>query len=418
MLSQRVSATPSIDLRPVRAALLVLATLAVALMFAQAPAFAEKRFALVIGNGDYQGAGDLPNARNDAQLMEAALKAVGFETELLLDLTEEKMGEALDSLAERANSLDVVALYYAGHGLQKNNVNYLVPVDARIETETAIERETLTLQSFIDVLARVPVSMLFLDACRNNPFAEKLAEDAEASGRSLAVSRGLAVVRPVGDMLITFATLPNTVASDGTGENSPFATALARHVRTPDAEVSVLMKRVTRDVIEKTDGEQRPQQLSQMQREFYFQRTSGGEVTREEVRSVLSVYPDDVKTGEEVALVADVPPSCEPAFFDLSKSGKVTPIPLRFFKQVSLGNAQTRFEISPGSRYGLVVQEQDERGEHTLGFFCEPAGLDKPGKVALLKALVGEFGQDRLEGQVDAGGAGDVRFHFQRYRIN
>ena len=384
--------------------------------FSLSAASAERRFALVIGNGDYASAGDLPNARNDADLIAASLQAVGFETELLKDLDEDAFGAAIDRLAQKASSLDVVAFYFAGHGIQKGGENFLIPVDARLEAETAVERETIALQTVMDVLERVPISLLFLDACRNNPCAEQLAQSAQAQGRSALVGRGLAVVRPVGDMLVTFATLPNSVASDGATSNSPFARALSRHMRTADAEVSVLMKRVTSDVMAETAGEQRPQQLSQMQREFYFVRSQGGAELRAQTRSVLSVYPASVGTGDEIALVADVPETCQPAFFDLSASGKVTPIPQQFFRQVILGSGQTRFEISPGSRYGLVVQEADERGPHRLGFFCEPAGLDRDGKVELLRALVGRFAAGELQGMLEASGR-SAEFHFQQYEI-
>ncbi|MEC9343386.1 MAG: caspase family protein, partial [Pseudomonadota bacterium] len=232
-----------------RAFKLVLLAIGIAIAAASAEAD-ERRFALVIGNGDYRHAGSLPNPVNDARLVAQAFEAVGFETRLLLDLDENAMGEAIDALSAKVGELDVAAVYYAGHGLQKDGRNFLVPVDADIETEGAIERESIGLDSIIDALERVPVSLLFLDACRNNPFAEQIAASAQASGRSVRVTRGLAVVRPVGDMLITFATLPNTIATDGAGDNSPFAMALAQHVRTPDTEVSVLMKRVTRDVIQ------------------------------------------------------------------------------------------------------------------------------------------------------------------------
>lgn len=394
----------------------LLAALVLVVSFA-APTSAETRFALIIGNSDYQGAGDLPNAENDANLMEAAFTAAGFDTSLLLDIDETEFGAAIDDLEKRAAELDAVAIYYAGHGIQKDSRNFLIPVDATLETETAVEREAISLDSIMEVLERVPVSLLFLDACRNNPFAEQLAENAQASGRSAKITRGLAVVRPVGDMLITFATLPNSVALDGTGDNSPFARALANHMRTPDTEVSVLMKRVTRDVILETEGSQRPQQLSQMQREFYFNRTSSGQTTKDDLRSVLSVYPASATTDEEIAVVADVGAQCQPAFFDLSTSGKVTTIPQRFFKRIALGNGQTRFEISPGSRYGLVVQEADERGEHTLGFFCEPAGISKDDKVSLLKNLKSQFDAGTFEGSLDAGSTGEALYHFRQYEI-
>ena len=394
----------------------MLASLAVALFFMTATAVAGKRFALVIGNSSYTSAGVLPNARNDADLIAASLQAVGFETELLKDLGEEAFGAAIDRLEKRAASLDVVAFYFAGHGIQKGGQNFLIPIDARLESEAAIERQTIALQTVMDILERVPISLLFLDACRNNPFAEQLAASARSQGRSALVSRGLAVVRPMGDMLVTFATLPNSVASDGTGSNSPFARSLARHMKTPDTEVSVLMKRVTSDVMQETEGDQRPQQLSQMQREFYFIRSGTTGEVRDEIRSVLSVYPASVGTGEEIALVADVPTTCQPSFFDLSSGGKVTPIPQQFFKQVVLGNGQIRFEISPGSRYGLVVQDADERGAHRLGFFCEPAGLDRDGKVALLRKLVERFEAGELQGKVDLPGV-SAAYHFQQYQI-
>jgi hypothetical protein len=380
-------------------------------------AWAKKRFALIIGNGKYEAAGSLKNAANDAQLIDASFKAVGFETELLTDLSEKSMGQALDRLAERADSLDVVALYYAGHAIQKDGQNYLIPIDAQIKSETAIERETIALQSFMKVLERVPISLLFLDACRNNPFAEQIAKSSKSSNRAVIIQQGLAVVRPVGDMLITFATLPNAVAFDGIGENSPFASSLSQHIKTPNVEISVLMKRVTRGVIKQTKGKQRPQQLSQMQSEFYFVKNSGEEVTKDPIKSILSVYPAELTTGEEVALVADVPNSCAPAFFDMSQSGKITPIPKQFFKQAVLPNGQARYEISPGSRYGLIIQEQDARGPHILGYFCEPDSLDRNGKVEFLKALKVNFNNNILRGKLSTSGFDDVQFHFQSYLI-
>jgi len=387
-------------------------------MLAATNAYAQKRFALVIGNGIYEAGGSLVNAPKDARLIAKSFESVGFETELLIDLDEESMGQALDRLEKIAGSLDVVALYYAGHAIQKDGFNYLIPTDAQLETESAIEREAIALQSYMKVLERVPVSLMFLDACRNNPFTEKIAKNSRATDRAIVVQKGLAVVRPIGDMLITFATLPNSVAFDGDSENSPFARALARQMKTPNVEISVLMKRLTRSVFQETGGKQRPQQLSQMQTEFYFVKTAEAQVTRDDLRSVLSVYPATVSTGEEIALVADVPNDCLPAFFDLAKNnGKVTPIPRKFFKQVVLGNGQLRYEISPGSRYGLVVQEQDARGIHTMGYFCEPSNLERDGKVALLKALKSNFDEDILQGKVEVADIDKTLFHFQQYEI-
>lgn len=376
---------------------------------------AESRFALVVGNSAYATVGQLPNAGNDARVISQALKQMDFEVEILFDLDEDGMGKALDRLASKVEEVDVAAFYYAGHGLQVNSINYLVPVDARIETELAVSREAPDLQSFLDVLSRAPISLIFLDACRNNPFAERLAAQASSSGRSTRVSRGLAAVAAQGDQLIAFATLPNAVAADGAGENSPFAKALAKHIPVPDVEVSVMMKRVTADVLSETEDTQRPQQLTQMKREFYFQKAA---LAAGDTVTALSLYPRDLTTGDELTLIADMPSSCVPAFFNLSPGNKATPIPGRFFKTLAVKPGEARYEISAGSRYGLVVQEQDERGNHRIGFFCEPPGLDsKQAKIELLRALTARLKDGDLAGSFDGPSGEPVAYRFDDYTI-
>ncbi|MEP4876931.1 MAG: caspase family protein [Tateyamaria sp.] len=391
-------------------------------------ATAEVRVALVIGNGDYEIVGKLRNPVSDARLISDVLSGVGFDVTALTDLTEDQMGEAIDSFVRLARDADVAAVYYAGHGLQKDGENYLMPIDAKLGSESAIAREGISLNDLTAALADVPISMIFLDACRNNPFAEALMSAAQSDGRSAGIKRGLAVIRTPGDMLVTFATLPNTVASDGADENSPFATALSQHIGTPDVEVSVLMKRVTADVMAATDSEQRPQQLSQMMTEFYFNR-SGSETTapkqsapvpvaQKPERSLLTVYPPRVSVGEEVSIVADLTATCVPSFFNLSPGRKFTPIPLEFFKQVSLANGQTRFEISPGSRFGLVVQEQDEKGQNMLGYFCPPASLVDPETLKLvLREIVANIRTGDEDGTVNSADYGAVRYQARPYFI-
>lgn len=377
------------------------------------------RLALLIGNQAYEHAGALRNTINDTTLLAQSFGAMGFEVETLTDTTQDALGEAVDRLATRYGQVETVAVYFSGHGLQKDGRNYLVPVDAKITSEASIERETISLDSLIDVLKAFPVSMIFLDACRNNPFAEALASGTSDT-RSVAQTRGLAVVQAEGDMLITFATLPTTVASDGMGNNSPFAKALAKHIRTPDTEISVLMKRVTRDVVTQTNGEQRPQQLSQMQTEFYFARTSGSTaVETDPLRALLSVYPPKVSVGEEISVVADVPNACTPFFANFAPDGQITPIPLQFFKQVSLSNGQTRYEISPGSRFGLIIQEKDAKGEHRLGFLCEPEGIggDPNAVRTVLKTTANKVSAGEWVGFISAAGYASTEYRFERFVV-
>ncbi|MCO6184655.1 caspase family protein [Rhizobium sp. L1K21] len=385
---------------------------------------AENRYALVIGNSAYAKVGRLPNAGNDARLIADTLQKLDFEVHTIFDANEDALGAALDDLAARISSIDVVAFYYAGHGIQKDGENYLIPVDAELQTATAIERETIRLQSFLDIIEKAPIGLVFLDACRNNPFAETLLEQESASGRDVQVTRGLAVVRAKGDMLITFATLPNTVASDGAHGNSPFARALAKNLPTPGVEVSVLMKRVTRDVIAETGRSQRPQQLSQMQAEFYFKPGDGAQsvsapapaptVAAAAQPVLLSAYPSEVGTGEEISLFADLPEACSPIFLAISPTRKVTPIPAQFFKTEQAGGQRVRYEISPGSRYGLIVQEQDERGRNFLGLMCLNQGLpdDRSARVELLRSLSEGLEKGELEGSLLLAGASPVPYSF------
>lgn len=381
------------------------------------PALAESRFALIIGNDAYDHVGRLANAGNDARLMEQALRGQGFEVQVLTDASLPQMLEAVEDLAARAPDLDAVAFYFAGHGLQKDGENYLVPVEARLRSELAIPTETLAVETVMRAMERAQTSLIFLDACRNNPLAEAMARSAQAEGRVITVNQGLAVVRPRGDSLVAFATLPNAVASDGEGQNSPFARALARHIGTPDIEVSIMLRRVTADVLAETEGEQRPQQITQMQGEFYFART-GAAAQRPELPAMLTVYPDRVGQGEEVALVADLPPGCLPFFFHLTPSNQMTPIPLEFFRRTQLGAQQTRFEISPGSRFGLVVTPEDESGLNRLGYICEDAGLSGQDRVvAALRAVSAALAEGREEGVLSPPDLPQVRYQTRAFTI-
>jgi len=385
-----------------------------------AAASAETRVALVIGNGGYEVIGRLRNAPNDAELIAASLAQTGFAVTKAIDLDEDAMGQAIDQFLDQARDADVAAVYYAGHGIQKDGENYLLPIDAQLSSVSAIAREGIALSDLTRGLEEVPISLIFLDACRNNPFAEALLARSVSSSRNAGVQRGLAVVQTTGDMMVAFATLPNTTASDGVGANSPFARALARHIPAPGIEVSLLMKRVTADVIQETGEEQRPQQLSQMQREFYFAppQTQAATTAVEGVkRSLLTVYPPRVAVGEEVSVVADIQPGCTPAFVNVAPSGRVIPVPTTYFKTVAMAGGQTRYEISPGSRYGLVVQDQDEKGGNQFGFFClPPGGEDTEVKRTLLRGILQNLSAGTAEGTLDQ--PFSTYFQFRSYQID
>lgn len=231
-------------------------------------AWAGERVALVIGNGGYRHVPELPNARNDGRLVAAALKDLGFEVLEGIDVDMERTGELVRRFARRIDGAEVALFYYAGHGLQVNGENYLVPVDARLERPEDLDWETLPASRVVSLLdSRERTNIVILDACRNNPFARRLARGAT---RGIRVASGLADMRGGLGTLIAFATEPNDVALDGDGANSPFTEALVRHMREPGFEIRQLMTLVRRDVVQATDGEQVPWDHSSLLGDFYF----------------------------------------------------------------------------------------------------------------------------------------------------
>ena len=251
--------------------LMVLLGLAMTLITASA-AHAERRVALVIGNAAYSSAASLRNPRNDANDMAETLKKLGFEVQLGLDLDQKSFASTIEDFARALDGADVGLFFYAGHGLQLNDKNYLVSVNARLENEFLLAAETMDLTSIVRLMeSKAAVNLVFLDACRNNPLAENLRRGLEATKRSAALGRGLARVDPTSrDTLIAFAAAPGQVAADGNDRNSPFTASLLRNIPRPKVEVSVMLKEVSADVRRATANAQRPQQLSDMSRTFYF----------------------------------------------------------------------------------------------------------------------------------------------------
>src|SRR3954468_4810923 len=252
--------------------LMMLTGLLAATLVTASAAHAERRVALVVGNSAYSNAASLRNPRNDASDMAETLKKIGFEVELGLDLDQQNFAVTIEKFARALDGADVGLFFYAGHGLQLNDKNYLVSINAKLENEFLMSSETIDLTSIVRLMeSKTAVNLVFLDACRNNPLAENLRRGLEATKRSTALGRGLARVEPASrDTLIAFAAAPGQVAADGNDRNSPFTASLLRNIPRPKVEVSVMLKEVSADVRRATGNAQRPQQLSDMSRTFYF----------------------------------------------------------------------------------------------------------------------------------------------------
>ena len=197
------------------------------------PAWAAgARVALVVGNSAYEFAPKLTNPSNDATDMTERLKGLGFEVIGGTDLDRRSLVEALIKFGRAAEKADVALFFYAGHGLQVNGENYLVPVDAQVEYQAEIDISLVSLSGVMQQLERgSKTNIIFLDACRDNPFEKQLAASENRSASSIA--KGLGRVQTGSGTFIAFATEPDSVAADGTGRNSPFTTALLNTSTSP-----------------------------------------------------------------------------------------------------------------------------------------------------------------------------------------
>ena len=244
-----------------------------ALLWAAAwmPAIAEKRVALVIGNAAYQNATPLRNPVNDANALSASLERLGFQVLLGTDLDLAGMRSLVRDFGVAARDADTGLFFYAGHGLQVAGRNYLLPVDASLETETDLDFSAVDSTLIQRQLERGPQTrLLFLDACRDNPFSTSLARSMGATRSANALGRGLARIEAAGGSLIAFATDPGDVAADGEGQHSPFTQALLEHIETPGLEINVMLTRVRTDVFEATKNRQRPWTSSSLIGEVYL----------------------------------------------------------------------------------------------------------------------------------------------------
>ncbi len=238
------------------------------------PAIAQTRVATVIGAGAYTAVPALSNPPRDARAVAAALRRLGFDTELVLNPDRAALERAIRSLGERARSAEAALFFYAGHALEANDHNYLVPVSARIDSVRDVPFETVDLDLVASQLdGRARVVLIFLDACRDDPFLLHLGPES----RSLA-GRGLAAPSLTATgTFIAFATAPGHVAADGAGADLPFTTALLRHIETPNLELHALMGQVRHDVREASNGTQIPWESDALEGEFFFRGGPGGQ---------------------------------------------------------------------------------------------------------------------------------------------
>lgn len=223
----------------------------------------QYRTALVIGNSNYKLATELNNPINDANAIANSLKQLGFDVTLLKDADLRQMEQSIEDFNRKLRQGGTGLFYFAGHGTQVDGENYLIPIDARLEREQDVRYETLPLGKVLNIMedAANDVNIIILDACRNNPFGRKWR----------SVQGGLAApTQSVKGTLIAYATSPGKVALDGRGNNSPYTTALLRHIKTPNLDVEQMFKQVRAEVVKETKGKQTPWESSSLIGNFAF----------------------------------------------------------------------------------------------------------------------------------------------------
>lgn len=262
----------------------------------------QVRIALVIGNGSYQNAKPLRNPQNDAKLTAAAMRELGFEVFTGVDKSQREMRQLIRDFGQRLRASGGVGVFfYAGHGVQAKGHNYLVPVEADIQTESDLEDQAVDVNYVLNLMdeAQNSLNIVILDACRNNPFVRSFRSTQE----------GLAQIRAPSGTLIAYATAPDSVAADGQGTNSPYTEELLKQMRTPGVLIETMFRRVTEQVSSRTGGRQEPWFSANIKGDFYFRdgpRVSG-------VSSPIESRPEQISTKLD-------PAAFELSFWDSIKS--------------------------------------------------------------------------------------------------
>lgn len=290
------------------ARLLISAVLALLGLFALATSHAyalEKRVALVVGNSDYKDSSlTLGNPKNDANSIADVLRSLDFEVQLVTNVGKRDLDGVMERFARLSVTADTALFFYAGHAIQYQGKNYLMPVDAQLEDEISIRYNLVAVDDVRTTLDRASgVKIMVLDACRNNPIADRLNRMANGGQtRGVSATRGLARIDKTQGMVVAYATAPDDVALDGTNsDHSPFSTALIKELQEPGLEIGTLFRRVARDVNDATGGRQRPETSISLLSDYYLNQSDrkiweGMRETADiaQIREFLRRYPNSI----------------------------------------------------------------------------------------------------------------------------
>ncbi len=264
----------------------------------------EKRVALVIGNSKYP-AHPLKNPVNDARDMATALRKIGFDVIEKTDIAQKEMNRAIAQFGSRLTADTVALFFYAGHGIQVRGKNYLIPIDAQIESENSVRAETVDVDTLLDQLSASPLNVVILDACRNNPFER----------RFRSVGGGLAQMDAPKGTLIAYATSPGKVASDGEGRNGLYTQELLKVIQAPGLPVEQVFKKVRANVARVTRDNQIPWEASSLTGDFFFSSSQSPTASLSQQPTLIGELDKDNALKRELAFWESIKDSGNPDEF-------------------------------------------------------------------------------------------------------
>ena len=297
---------------------------------------ADGRVVLLVGNSTYAHIGWLPNPENDAADMSAALARLGFEVTTELDADGVELPEALRAFTRQSAGAEVSLVFYAGHGIEMDGVNYLVPVDARLERDVDVRYEALTLDDLLVSTAEASLRLVILDACRNNLLACSMRRTAASRSVSDGSFGDLNEDLLGDETLVAYAAAAGTTAADGRGRNSPYTVALLEYLEQP-LEIGLLFRTV-RAQVASTSGQQRPHEYHSPLSEHY-----------------LSVPP----TADSVTVVAPAAPAPDVVDVDVDQLDAAQ---LRLLAEQ--GDARAQFELGWRHSGGVGVRLDEAEADH------------------------------------------------------
>ncbi len=374
------------------------------LLVGQVPAAdAAGRVALVIGNGQYQGVTQLANPVNDARDVADKLRALGFTVVDGYDLGKRQMEQTIGEFSDQLDSAEAGVFYYAGHGIAVAGRNFIVPVDANLSAPAKLKFESISIDDLVELMkASTPVNVLILDACRNNPFGRGPA--ITTRGATDATS-GLAAANSYAGAYTVYSAQDGAVALDGEGRNSPFATALLKHLDTPAATIEVVMGRVKAEVEEMTKGFQSPDAKGLLVQPFSFlpaeqlatrsvaaepspgdaESRALADVTRFVTERYLKPEPDNIE-----ALAIEVFTDPATSFGVKLGLADMAKAKAQWFAQYG----KWQLQMMPGSLKASFFDAESATVSFSLGYKYWPKQEDAPPQTGITQIVLGLVRQD------------------------